>query len=98
MKEAAFKITLSCADVPEKEGLAGAACIEEEFSHRTWHRNVTCAWEGGRLILHGENDFDSDGQALVHEFLDAICACLPVGVKVDIKVVSVVRSEGNSEE
>ena len=89
-----FKITLSCGGVPEKEGRAGAADIVEEFSHRPWHQNVKCVWEGGRLLLHAENDYDSDGRALLDEFSDAIAACIVDGVGGEIRVESVSRSEG----
>jgi hypothetical protein len=33
-------------------------------------------WDGSRLILQADNDFDSDGRALMDEFSDAISACL----------------------
>ena len=88
-----FKITLSCSGVPEKEGRVGAADIVEELAHRPWHQNVQCLWQGGRLILHAENDYDSDGRALLDEFSDAIAACIVAGVEGEIRVDSVVRSE-----
>ena len=92
MNEPTFQITLSCNGVPEKEGRVGAVDIVEEFSHRPWHHNVMCEWEGGRLVLRAENDFDSDGRALLDEFSDAVCACIAVGFEIEINVVSVVRS------
>jgi hypothetical protein len=86
---AMFQIVLSCAGVPEKEGVVGAADIVEEFGHRSWHRNVTCVWQNAQLILTAENDFDADGRALPDEFSDAICACLPNTFDIHIHIESV---------
>src|SRR5439155_1050678 len=52
-----------------------AADIAEEFTHRRWHENVECKWNGESLILTAENDFDAEGRALTDEFSDAIAAC-----------------------
>jgi hypothetical protein len=31
------------------------------FSHRPWHPNVRCEWNGIALVLTVENGYDSDG-------------------------------------
>lgn len=73
-----FKITVTCQGVSEQAALAGLADILEEFATRPWHKNVSCRWEDKRIVLGAENDYDSNGQALLGEFSDAICACLPI--------------------
>jgi hypothetical protein len=50
---------------------------------------VTCEWEGSRLVLRAENDFDSKGLALLDEFSDAISACIEEGFDGGIEVISV---------
>jgi hypothetical protein len=50
---------------------------------------VHCEWDGSRLILQADNDFDSNGIALLDEFSDAISASLTDGFDGDIDVVSV---------
>ena len=37
---------------------------------------MSCEWDGFRLILQADNDFDSTGLALVDEFSDTISACI----------------------
>ena len=46
-----------------------------------------CGMESLRLTA--ENDYDSDGRALMDEFLDAISACIAEGFDGDIRVASV---------
>jgi hypothetical protein len=71
-----YRIVLACTGIPPHEGPSGAQSIGEEFTHGPWHRNVTCHWDGSRLILQADKEFDSDGLALMDEFSDAISACL----------------------
>jgi hypothetical protein len=33
-------------------------------------------WDGSALILQADNDFDSNGLALLDEFSDAVSACV----------------------
>jgi len=73
-----FQITVSCTGVSEAAALAGLADIAEEFTQRPWQESVSCRWESGRLVLQAINDYDTDGQALLGEFSDAVCACLPI--------------------
>jgi hypothetical protein len=73
-----FKITVSCHGVSEQSALAGLSDIAEEFASRPWHQNVSCRWENNCIVLEAQNDFDPEGKALLDEFSDAICACLPI--------------------
>src|SRR6267143_2740844 len=67
-----YRIVLACKGVPADVGAVAARDITEEFTHRPWHQNVRCEWDGSRLILQADNDFDSNGLALLDEFSDAI--------------------------
>ena len=62
-----YRIVLACSGIPSNEGPAGAEGVREEFTHRPWHKNVKCEWNGAQLILHADNDYDSNGKALVDE-------------------------------
>ena len=84
-----FRITLACEGLAAEDGKTGATEIAEEFTHRPWHRNVRCEWDGTRLILSAENDFDADGRALIDEFSDAISACIKTPYDGDITVLSI---------
>ena len=84
-----YRIVLACKGVPSGAGTAGARDIAEEFTHRPRHENVSCVWDGRQLILQADNDFDSNGLALLDEFSDAISACIKEGFDRDIEVLSV---------
>lgn len=84
-----YRIILACKGVPPSAGAPGARAIAEEFTHRPWHENVSCVWDGTQLMLLADNDFDADGLALVDEFSDAITACIKEGFDGDIEIVSV---------
>jgi hypothetical protein len=83
-----YRIVLACTGVPVDIGAARARDIAQEFTHRPHHQNVTCEWDGSRLTLQADNDFDSSGLALLDEFSDAISACISVGFDGDIEIVS----------
>ena len=84
-----YKVVLSCGGVAEVAGAEAAADIIQECSeHLTWHKNVSCTWDGSRLVLSAENDFDSDGRALMDEFSDCIYAYIAEYFDVDIRVES----------
>jgi hypothetical protein len=85
-----FRIVLTCDGVPKDVGAQAATDITEEFTHRPWHLNAECNWDGERLTLRADNDFDSNGEALLDEFSDAVIACTP-NVRVSIAKVSVVK-------
>ena len=84
-----YRVVLACKGVPASVGAVAARDITEEFTHRPWHRNVRCEWDGSRLILQADNDFDSNGLALRDEFSDAIAASIADGFDGGIDVVSV---------
>jgi hypothetical protein len=84
-----YRIVLACKGVPAQVGAVGARDISEEFTHRPWHQNVSCEWDGSQLILQADNDFDSDGLSLLDEFSDAISACIEEGFDGGIDIVSV---------
>jgi len=84
-----YRIVLACSGIPSNEGPAGAEGIREEFTHRPWHKNVKCEWNGAQLILQADNDYDSNGKALVDEFSDSISGCISNAGNGDIEVVSV---------
>lgn len=86
-----FRIVLACDGVPKDVGVQAAVDITEEFTHRPWHTNVQCRWDGERLILQAENDVDADGEALSDEFSDAISACIAPHFDGTISKVSVVK-------
>ena len=86
-----FRIVLTCEGVPKEVGAGAAVDITEEFTHRPWHQNAHCGWDGTRLTLQAENDFDSTGDALADEFSDAIAACIAPGFDGSIAKVSVVK-------
>ena len=84
-----YRIELICDGVPASAGSDAAIDIKEEFGLRPWHENVQCEWNGVALLLTAENDYDSDGRALMDEFSDAISACIAEGFDGDIRVASV---------
>lgn len=85
-----FRITLACYGVPTEAGAVGAFNIVEEFKYRPWHRNVSCTWDGDRLMLRAESDDDADGRVLADEFSDAIAACVAQAFDGEIKIESVI--------
>jgi hypothetical protein len=85
-----FRIVLTCDGLPKDIGASAASDITEEFSHRPWHRNAECLWDGERLTFRADNEFDANGDALADEFSDAVVACTP-GVGVSIAKVSIVK-------
>ena len=84
-----YRITLACEGVPANTGAVAAQDITEEFTHRPWHKNVSCVWDGSKLILQADNDFDSNGLALRDEFSDAISACIEGGFDGDLNITSI---------
>jgi hypothetical protein len=84
-----YRIVLACKGVPTDVGAVAARDITEEFTHRPWHKNARCEWDGTRLVLQADNDSDSNGLALMDEFSDAIAACIAAGFDGGIDVVSI---------
>ena len=87
-----YKASLVCSGLPEAVGEEAALDITKEFAeHRAWHTNVRCYWDGKDLHLVAENDFDSDGQALLDEFGDCISAYVRDCSGNEIKIKSVIQ-------
>ena len=84
-----YRIVLACTGVPADVGEVAAGHVTGEFTHRPWHRNVRCEWDGSQLTLHADNDFDSKGFALRDEFSDAISGCVSNRFDGDIEIISV---------
>jgi hypothetical protein len=87
-----LSIVLEC----DAEGLSpeigeqAAIDIAEEFTHRPWHTNVRCTWDGHCMRLEAENDFDANGLRLRDEFSDALAACVAMYARPgDLRIVSV---------
>lgn len=84
-----FHIVLECEGVPPSAGEEAARDIAEEFTHRPWHQNVKCTWDGQTLQLTADNDYDDNGLALQDEFSDAISANIKDEFDGNLRVVSV---------
>jgi len=84
-----YRIVLICEGVPSAAGAEAATDITAEFEqHRPWHTNVQCSWDGVRLTLQADNDYDPEGLALQDEFSDCICAYIAGGFDGNIIVAS----------
>ena len=89
-----YRIVLACHGVPKGAGAEAASDIEAEFSqHRKWHQNVQCRWDGLKLVLKVENDYDNDGLALQDEFSDCISAYIAGGFDGSITVESITETD-----
>jgi hypothetical protein len=86
-----YRIILACLGIPPHLVPEGAIDIAKEFTHRPWHQNVRCAWDGAALILQAENDYDEDGRALMDEFSDSISAYIsePFAGDIDVRSITV---------
>ena len=86
-----FHIVIECKGIPTSAGSQAAVDITEEFTHRPWHHNATCTWDGRILRLEADNDYDEKGLAFLDEFSDAICACITDDGGSDLRVVAVTQ-------
>ena len=87
-----YRIVLECNGIPASAGPEAAKDIAKEFvDHRHWHSNVTCSWDGSKLTLEANNDFDGNGLALQDEFSDCICAYVNEPFEGGIRVVSITQ-------
>ena len=84
-----FKSRVSCRGLLPEEALTAPKDVLEEFSHRPWHANVRCEWDGACLWLEAENDYDANGSALLDEFSDAVVACTKASGTISFAVESV---------
>ncbi len=70
-----YRVTIVCEGLSSNEGKEASDDIAQEFrEHRNWHKNPICTWDGEKLILTVENDFDDDGKATLDEFRDCLAA------------------------
>ena len=85
-----YRTTIICKGLAKEAGEEAAFDIEKEFKeHRDWHKNVSCKWDGSELKLIAENDFDSNGQALLDEFGDCLAAYVEDYFDSSIEILSV---------
>jgi hypothetical protein len=84
-----FKARVSCRGLLPDEVASAPSDILKEFSHRPWHANVRCEWDGAALWLEAENDYDANGSALLDEFSDALVACVKASGTISFAVESV---------
>lgn len=85
-----INILLSCSGVPAPVGEEAAHDIAQEFrEHRPWYANVSCRWDGSRLLLSADSDVDQDGSALCDEFSDCLAAYIAAPFAGRIRVESV---------
>ena len=89
-----FRVVLECdaEGLPSQVAEQAILDIAEEFSHRPWHTNVICTWDGRLIRLEAENNYDEKGLALSDEFSDALTASVAMyGRLGDMRIVSVNR-------
>ena len=91
-----YRVAVSCRGLSEAEGSAAPPDILAEFAQRPWHHSLSCTWERGVLLLTGENDFDSTGEAMLDEFWDSVHAYVNYGGAVQFRVESVVEVSPNA--
>jgi hypothetical protein len=84
-----YHAILTCDGLTEAEAANAPNDIVEEFSHRPWHQNVACRWDGKLLWLEADNDYDADGKALLDEFGDAVVASVNATGTIRFTIVSV---------
>jgi hypothetical protein len=85
-----YRIILECDGVPVKAGDEAAHDITEEFRlHYPHEHRVACSFEGGKLRLIAENDYDPEGLNLMDEFSDTISAYVAELFDGTIRLVSV---------
>lgn len=93
-----FRITLVCSGLPVTAGPDAARDIAEEFAeHRQWHNRVTCQWDGARLTVQAENDFDKTGRATLDEVSDTITACVSGAGDWETAIESVTEFDSHSD-
>jgi hypothetical protein len=84
-----YRITLECCGVPQAAGEEAARDIADAFRlHYPHEHNVICTFDGSKLRLVAENDYDPEGLNLKDEFSDNICAYIEP-FDGDIELVSV---------
>jgi hypothetical protein len=72
-----FEIVVSCSGISEQTARDSLDDLYQELAERPWYGSVTCHWEHDRVDVQARNDHDATGQALLDEFWDVVCACIP---------------------
>jgi len=84
------RILLSCGGVPASAGPTAAADITAEFAkHRPQFTEVLCTWDGSRLLLRAESDWDTNGLALMDEFSDCLSAYIAEPFDGELRIESI---------
>ena len=92
-----YRIVLRCIGLSDREVLEAPEDILGGFSHRPWHENVSCRWDGEHLWLAAENDYDHTGEALLDEFWDEVTANVnwEGPIRFEIVTVSIIGNDLN---
>ena len=87
-----FRVTVKCERITQRAWPDALEDVRTEFRDRPWHRIADVKWSGDTLLVVAENDYDSDGEALAHEFSDTVAAYAPgtPGYRVDVVSVEVI--------
>jgi hypothetical protein len=87
-----YHLELTCVGIPPAAGGEAAFDITTEFTeNRRWFSNVSCRWDGEKLVLEADSDVDSDGRALSDEFSDCVSAYVAGKFDSAISVESVAK-------
>jgi hypothetical protein len=87
-----FRVTVSCVGLSAEEAKLGVTDLLKEFHNRPWQRNVSCHWNGARIVLSAESEHDPEGSGLLDELSDAVHACIDwSGDQISFAVESVVN-------
>ena len=87
-----YRVTIVCKGLSAEEGKKASEDIAQEFrEHRDWHKNPECIWDGKKIVLTVENDFDNDGLATLDEFGDCLAAYVKDYFDCTVTIDSVTR-------
>lgn len=89
-----YRVAVVCRGLTEPQLVEAAADMLLEFAERPWQMDVRCEAKDGVLRLSALNDFDSDGQALLDEFRDAVVAYVRFDDRVSFDIESVTAQGG----
>ena len=84
-----YRVTVSCMGFTNAQLVDAVPDLLSELAERPWQKDVRCEAKDGVLRLSALNDFDSNGQALLDEFWDAVIAYVHFDDKVSFEVEGV---------
>lgn len=93
-----YRVTVVCRGLKESQLVEAVSAMLSEFAERPWQTDVTCEAEDGVLRLSALNDFDSNGQALLDEFQDAVVAYVRFDDRVRFDVESASVQNGLADD